>query len=544
MAGDELPLIIDDTALCRAEIIRALREKPQRSSFLLHGLKRLGIAPSDEEAVRASLEAGDLTGPTFMDEEWRASLVDTFPQHPEVRAIAINEITRYDGNLSVVARQYGREASIRDAIIKVISPLSQPSRMALVGMLKSAAQSSEVAFKLLAEARKDAEGAVHGEAVMAWAKTSVTMDRLSKDDEAFLATELEAIGPQLDHRRAAAVVALGMADKLSHFVELKDYKKEPETIRVTSVSFMGARDRYLDRILPLWDRFSDALGGDEHVLARLELNPETSMSALNSGVTNAEHLFALLNKMVPSSVHARSDEHMMALVKFAPESDQLREMVMGTILGRGFGDDGRGLRSNRDRWPFMVASGVFADLFGRNAALLREMTEAFDQSPQNATAASALAEVTLRRPNAAIDELLATKAVGVRYDMVSAFRVTAAVGDMESLISFINELMKRDPRETYSWNCGYWVPAVLRRIARDPTAADAIIGALPSAPSNSARLSLLALLGKGSADRAKVQPTLLQALAEDEMSDVPRFGFDITSDQSRLLRHTVRELLA
>ncbi len=541
MAGDELPLIIDDTALCRSEIIRALCDKPQRSSFLLHGLKRLGIATSDEEAVRASLEAGDLTGPTFMDEEWRASLVDTFPQHPEVRAIAMNEITRYDGNLSVVARQYGREALVRDAIIKVISPLSQQGRMALVARLEPAAQSSEIAFNLLAEARKDTEGAVHGEAVMAWAKAAVTMDRLSKDDEAFLATELEAIGPQLDHRRAAAVVALGMADKLSHFVELKDYKKESETIRVTSVSFMGARDRYLDRMLPLWDRFSSALGGDEHVLARLELNPEISMSALNSGITNAEHLFALLNKMVPSSAHARLDEHMMALVKFAPESDQLREMVMGTILRRGAGYDGQG--SNRERWPFMVASGVFADLFGRNAALLREVIEAFDQSPQNATAASALAEVTLRRPDAAIDELLATKAASVRYDMVSAFRITAAVGDMESLIGFINDLMKRDPRETYSWNCGYWVPAVLRRIARDPTASDAIISALPSASSNSARLSLLALLGKGSADRAKVQPILLQALAEDEMSNVPRFGFDITSDQSRLLRHTVLELL-
>jgi hypothetical protein len=74
-------------------------------------------------------------------------------------------------------------------------------------------------------------------------------------------------------------------------------------------------------------------------------------------------------------------------------------------------------------------------------------------------------------------------------------------------------------------------------------ATDAIIAALPSAPSNSARLSLLALLGKGSADRAKVRPILLQALAEDEKADVPGFGFDITSEQSRLLRHTVRELL-
>jgi hypothetical protein len=543
MAGDELPLIIDDAALCRAELIRALREKPRRSSFLLHGLKRLGILASDEEAVRASLEAGDLTGPTFMDEEWRGSLVDTFPEHPEVRAIAMNEIMRYDGNLSVVARQYGGIASVRDAIIKVISPLSQQGRMALIAMLEPAAQSSEVAFKPLAEARKDAEGAVHGEAVMAWAKAAVTMDRLSEDDEAFLATELEAIGPQLDHRRAAAVVALGMADKLSHFVELKDYKNEPETIRVTSISFTRAQDRYLDRMLPHWDRFSSALGGDEHVLARLELNPEISMSALNSGIPNAEHLFALLNARVPNSVHANSDEHMAALVKFSPESDQLREMVMGTILRRGRANDGRGFRSNREQWPFMVAAGVFADVFGRNVALLRKVADAFDKSPQNATAAAALAEVTLRRPDSAIDRLLADKAAGARYDMVSTFRVTAAVGSMESLIGFINKLMKRDPRETFGWNCAYWVPAVLRRIARDPMAADAIIAALASAPSNSARLSLLALLGKGSADRAKIRPILLQALAEDEKADVPCFGFDITSEQSRLLRHTVRELL-
>jgi len=544
MVGDELPLIIDDPTVCRSELIRALREKPDRSSFLLHGLKRLKIASSDDEAVRASLEAGDLFGPTFMDEEWRASLVDTFPDHPDVRAIAIDEIRRHDGNLSIVSQKYCHEVAVCDRIIQVISPLPQQARLTFVSMLEPAAQSSDRAFALLAEARKDAEGLVHGEAVMAWAKATVAMDRLSKDDETFLATELTAIGPQLDHRRAAAVIGLGMANKLSHFVDLKDYKQSPETIRITNVSFSGGRDQYLNRMLPFWTRFSSALGGDEQLLVRLELTPEVSLSALNSGVPNAEHLFGLLNERVPQSIHARADEHMVALVKFAPESDQLREMVMDTIFRRGLRNDGRGLRANRDRWPFMVAAGVFAELFSRNSALLREVIDAFDKSPQNATAASALAESTLRRLDPAIDRLLRAKAAGVEYDMVSALRVTAAVGSMEELIGFIMDLLDRDPVETFAWNCTYWVPAVLRRIGRDAAAADAIIEAIPLAPSNSARISLLALLGKGSADDTKVRPFLEQALADDANADVPSFGFDITTEKSRLVRHVLSELLS
>jgi hypothetical protein len=191
----------------------------------------------------------------------------------------------------------------------------------------------------------------------------------------------------------------------------------------------------------------------------------------------------------------------------------------------------------------MVASGVFADLFARNASLLGEVTLAFDQRPRNATAASALAEVTLRRRDPAIEPLLSDRASGVKYDMVSAFRVIAAVESMERVIGFITDLMKRDPIETYGWNCAYWVPAVLRRIARDSTTADAIIAALPSSPSLSARVSLLALLGKGSADSAKVRPVLEKALADDDKADVPSFGFDVTSEKSRLLRHVARELL-
>jgi hypothetical protein len=124
--------------------------------------------------------------------------------------------------------------------------------------------------------------------------------------------------------------------------------------------------------------------------------------------------------------------------------------------------------------------------------------------------------------------------------VVIAFRVTAAVGSMEELIDFITDLLNRDPVETFAWNCTYWVPAVLRRIGREAAAADAIIEAIPLAPSHSAWISLLALLGKGSPDNAKVRPFLEQALADDANADVPGFGFDITTEKSRLVRHVPR----
>jgi hypothetical protein len=105
-------------------------------------------------------------------------------------------------------------------------------------------------------------------------------------------------------------------------------------------------------------------------------------------------------------------------------------------------------------------------------------------------------------------------------------------------------LLKHDPVETYAWNCVYWVPAVLRRIGRDAAAADAIIDAIPFAPSNSARISFLALLGKGTANSTKVRPVLEQALADEDITDAPIFGFDVTTEKSRLAEHVLRELLS
>jgi hypothetical protein len=85
-----------------------------------------------------------------------------------------------------------------------------------------------------------------------------------------------------------------------------------------------------------------------------------------------------------------------------------------------------------------------------------------------------------------------------KFTVVSESKLVEFVsGGGPRLISLRSDLLDRDPVETFAWNCTCWVPAVLRRIGSDAAAADAIIEAIPVAPSHSARIPLLALLGKG-----------------------------------------------
>ena len=105
--------------------------------------------------------------------------------------------------------------------------------------------------------------------------------------------------------------------------------------------------------------------------------------------------------------------------------------------------------------------------------------------PSSECAAAALAETTLRDRDAALEALLAEKVKDRNYDLVTAFRLAAAVGN---IVGALEWLLEKDPSEFYGYNCAYWVPAVLRRIERDDGVADALIKAADNAPSASARL--------------------------------------------------------
>ena len=93
------------------------------------------------------------------------------------------------------------------------------------------------------------------------------------------------------------------------------------------------------------------------------------------------------------------------------------------------------------------------------------------------------------------------------------------------------------------WNCAYWVPTLLRRIARDPDVGDKLIEAFDQAPSASAKISLLALAGRGSKGRIKHRAFFVREAEQVAAAVAPSVGFDVTSGSNRLALHVLHELL-
>jgi hypothetical protein len=536
----ELPLIVDDKEACRAAILHALRDKPKRADFLIAGIKTLAPSDDDEEVFKACYEAGSLTKNSLYDDMWRSKLIQAFPMRPEVRALALMELDRRDGNVGAVSHSYSADTNICSRVLWTIGPLPAAARMTLVTHLETAASSSERAFNLLEKARDDTDGTVCGEAVVGWVEACLAGNRrFDEEKHDYLISELHAAGPQFENRRAAAVVGLGLTGKLTAFAELRDRQGKAETVNLGHVAIRDNDDRYLRRILPQWERFSAALGGDAEVVRRLELSAETCLGILNPGVQNADKLLKLLEAQIPTALHVQKHDHISALARFAPDGAAMRDLIMPLLVESS---DQR--MANIDMWSGMKAAEIFAEHFSNSAGLLRQVIDSFILDPTSDFPAAALAEVFLKKPGPELGDLLAAKAADVDYSIVTTFKLLAAIGTSERIVNALLFLMRQNPRETAFWNCSYWVPSLLRRIELDEDVADKLIEAVATGPSASARISLLALVGRSNKGRTKFRSMILQHTESIAKEIAPVLGFDVTSGSERLAQHVFYELLA
>lgn len=532
-AAEALPIMVDDATLVRAAILKALRAKPKDARFLVRGLRRLGLS-EDEEAFKAAWEAGNPAERYFNDNNWRKEMFLTFSAHPEIRKLARNELRIRNGEIGALATAYATDPEMCNLILKVLAPLPEAVRLGSIAAISAAASSDTAALSILKQARYDTDGETAGEAVMAWTEVVVSRGTFVPDDLTFLIDELSAVGPEFQHRRAAGVAGITIADRLDAFAPLKDHRDEPMTIDIGHLLSLDKSDRYIKRLLPRWDRAIAVLGGEDATLTRFEITAETTLPTLDPGTPNAKRLFDLL--YASSDPHLQLDTKLGALRRFAPDSVEMRRLIEPLIRkGSTRGE----WSSNRDLWPSHMAAEIFAEHFAHGD--LRQI--AVDQvttDPESACAVAALAETLLREHDVAVESLLETKTINKGYDLVTAIRLTAAVGNV---VAMLEQVLKREPKEINALNCGYWVPAVIRRIETDDSVADAFIARLQHAPTAAAHLSELTLLARGCKDTTKTRPVLETALQAYENGSVPTVAYDVTTDSYRVAAHAIRQLL-
>ena len=536
IVAEELPLVLDDKVACRTAIIGALKAPLNRYDFLIRGLKNLGTSPDDEEAVQAALHAavGD-KAPLYQD-LWRDRIIETFPARPEVRAIALQELQRCNGSIGTVAASYAGDIDMCGRLLKTVCPLGNAARTLLMSDLQPAAQSNSAALEIITSSRDDTEGTVSSEATMGWVEAHLARGGLSAANVEYLASELNAVGPDGEEHRAAAVVGLTLTGNIGRFVSAKRYDGKPLDIRMNPR--LRADDGYLRRVLPHWDDLRNALGSEEAIFDRLDLSAETTLAIVRPGVPNSERLFKLLMEKVPTTLHVHKVDVISAIARFAPQSEEMRAEITPLLLGStGVG------RTNADYWASLMASEIFAEYFSNDLLLRKLVVENFTAHPNNSAAAGALAELVLRQPDAELKLFLAKKCEGISYDIGTHFKLVAALSTPVDIVKEVENLLRR-PIDAQGWSLSHWVPALLRRIKADPELQDALyVGLINEAPA-SIMVSFPALLGRACGTTDKLRLYATNELSRLEQVAIPVVGFDLTTYEHRPAIHVLTDLIS
>jgi hypothetical protein len=390
------------------------------------------------------------------EEQWREQMILTFPDRPAVREIAAKELLVRDGKIGAVAKSYAANEEVMHALLRVLAPLPEHSRLVVVSALKEAAVADGNAIQLLDECGEDTDSSVASEGIFGWIESLVARESVSPEHVRKLAQALHTLGPDFEERRIAAVIALAMAGRLDLFAEATDRSGDPLKVRVTT-SYRGNDGRYIRRIMRLWPQFIETLGSTDAVVDRLGMAPETVLPMLNPNEPNTAHLFDVLMRKAKENQHLAKYDEINALARFAPMSKELRKLILDQFTGE-----------RAEYWGALVAGEVFAEQFAQDAELVEHMIGEFSRFP-GGLAAAALAEYILRHPDPRIESLLKEKTAQISYDAASHFKLVAALSTSQKVVQALTQLLNNIPISTHDLHFQRWVQVFQKTMPRPCT---------------------------------------------------------------------------
>lgn len=291
-------------------------------------------------------------------------------------------------------------------------------------------------------------------------------------------------------------------------------------------------DRFLRRILTQWDDLIRALGGENQILERLDITADSVIPIIDPRHPNAQRVFDLLLKMSTSNPHLSKYELMSALARFAPNSEQMRNLIIPSLT-----------TSNCGYWEGLIAGEIFAEHFGDDTELSGQIVEYFKCNPKGFGAA-ALAELVLRRPDSALESLLREKTEDTAFDIATHFKFRAALSAPRNLIEALEKLLVSDMGEIHECHFPRWVPAIVRRIERDSAVQDLLHAAITPTASASVKASFATLLSRAAGVGERLRVIAVRELDRTESEVMPEVGFDLSSQTYRLVRQVLIETIS
>src|SRR6266542_232264 len=217
-----LPRIIEEPGQARAALLAMLRTPDvRRPDFVVIGLTQLADPGDVTEIIDAAQAHPRGLFSTL------AELIVGFPQHPQVRELAVAALDEHDAPVQAVAYAYGNDPDLRPLVAKALTPIAPPLRARIVDTLARRPLSDTTTTALLERFDIERHGEVKLLAATAWAR------RIRHDPDATaraverLTDLVQARGPDHEERRRAAFAALLVLGRADVFVDLREQQGGP-----------------------------------------------------------------------------------------------------------------------------------------------------------------------------------------------------------------------------------------------------------------------------------------------------------------------------
>jgi hypothetical protein len=329
--GQFVPEILDDRSQARERLLSLLRDPAsKRIDFLMRGFSRLLPLEGQAEIVDATLDRlGEPTSWTM--ENYRGSLIVTFPDDDRVEKLAIESLASQDPPLAAVAEAFASNESFRIALGELITPLPASLRYQIVSDLPILSE-RRFALDVLKGWDTERNAEVKAQASIQY-HSLLKVDKIEGTDAVkVLDSMLPCYGPDHEERRQAAAAGLIVLKHLNLVVgKVESIGYVGRQVNIPVTDGLKRNRVFLNLLGTHWDYVKQVLAGKFDILTQ-NVGPGDLWQ--NLAIVAAEHpsLATDVLEAGETDLGLRGSASFLTLVgRMQPRSERLAELCLAAI---------------------------------------------------------------------------------------------------------------------------------------------------------------------------------------------------------------------
>jgi len=540
--GSLLPEIVPDPLVCRSQLLSLARNaKHPRFDLIARGLASLGCGASDLEVVDTLLACVGQGAPAF---DPGNTLIKHFSAHPRVREYAKTSLEQHDAPLEALAEAYENDRDIRPLVLRCMNSLPGPLRGDLAEIAVVEASSRPAFWELLKnyDAEEDGELKITGSIYYHRELVRISTADL-QDDPQRLRDALEAVGPDLEERRAAAFAGMLLERRLDEVAAMLGDEPDTSWLISTGSGFSEESERLAALICENWNALVETFGSTllTH-FGRHRPDERVAWNTLAPHVHSSEAARTDFLQHCSSTSSILGLRSLLALAQEQPSSQLLLKHCRRALNHSEVGGYPQGSPWDVSRIGF-EAGYLLRDHFRDSTEVLEFLRQTFTEHPKRVQ----LIALTLFQPgDPLLDRIqLTPKEIWEQHaDRVVAMHVASARSQVQDFTEFLLDMINCSAAADMWRFQDITNRAVLARLRRDEEVTQGLRDVLMRTPTASELASLPRyLLAAGALDTA-LREYCSSRLQEESQRALPRAGYDAIENQVRAISQSLLDVLA